>query len=64
VRGVQQAKNYTKWTSRRKVMTTLVVEIWCKGTPLDATIYNGALHNNIHDNNDVEGLVVSLCHEN
>ena len=39
-------------------MTTLVVEEWCKGNPLDTTIYREALHNNIHCNNQVEGLVV------
>ena len=41
-------------------MATLVVEEWWKGTPLDATIYREALHNNIHCNKGVEGLVVSL----
>ena len=41
-------------------MTTLVVKLWCKGTPLDTTIYTEALYNNIHDNNWVEGLVVSV----
>ena len=56
----QLAKNYTNWTSGREVMATLVVEEWCKGTPLDTTIYRDALNNNIHDNNNVHGLVVSL----
>ena len=41
-------------------MTTLVVEEWCKGTPLDTTIYREALHNNIHYNYDGVGLVVSF----
>ena len=41
-------------------MSTLVVVEWCKGTPLDTTIYREALHNNINDNYDVEGLVVSF----
>ena len=39
-------------------MATLVMEERCKGTPLDATIYREALHNNINDNYDVEGLVI------
>ena len=56
----QPTKNYTNWTSRRKVMITLVFEIWCKGTPFDVTIYRESLHNNIHCNNNVEGLVVSF----
>ena len=34
-------------------MTTLVIEIWCKGTPLDATICRESLNNNMHYNNDV-----------
>ena len=41
-------------------MTTLVIEIWCKGTPLDATTYREALYMNINDNNEVEGLVASF----
>jgi len=41
-------------------MATLVVEEWCKGTTLDTTIYKGILHNNIHYNYDVEGLVASF----
>jgi len=41
-------------------MATLVVEKWCKGTPLDTKIYRETLYNNIHDNNDVEGLVISF----
>ena len=41
-------------------MTTLVVEEGCKGTPQDTTIYREALHNNIHYNNEVEGLVISF----
>ena len=58
VRGLQPTKNYINRTSGREVMTALVVEEWCKGTPLDTTIYREALHNNIHCNNQVEGLVV------
>ena len=38
-RGLQLAKNYINWVDRRKVMATLVMEEWCKGTPLDTTIY-------------------------
>ena len=53
VRGLQQAKNYTNWTSRREVMTTLVMEEWWKGTPLDTTTPKGTLYNNIHCDNDV-----------
>jgi len=41
-------------------MATLVVEEWCKGTPLDTIIYRKVLHNNIHYNCDGGGLVVSL----
>jgi len=41
-------------------MATLVVEEWCKGTPLDTTIYREALHNNIHHNKGVEGLVATF----
>ena len=59
-RGLQPTKNYINWTSRREVMTTLVMEEWCKGTPLDTTIYEVTLYNNIHDNNDVKGLVASF----
>ena len=44
-------------------MATLVVEEWCKGIPLHVTIYTEALHNNIHDNYDVEGLVASFTSE-
>ena len=51
--GLQNTKNYENWTSRRKVMTTLVVEEWCKGTPLDTTTSKGTLYNNIHCDNDV-----------
>ena len=58
--GLQQAKNYINWVGRRKVMTTLVVEEWCKGTPFDATILTKALYNNIRYNNGVEGLVASF----
>ena len=58
--GLQLAKNYINWVERRKVMATLVVEEWCKGTTLDTTIYKGILHNNIHYNNEVEGLVISF----
>ena len=43
----QQTKKYINWVGGRKVMTTLVVEEWCKGTPLDTTIDREALHNNI-----------------
>jgi len=56
----QQAKNYINWVERRKVMVTLVVEKWCKGTPLNITILSEARHNNIHDNNDAVGLVASF----
>ena len=35
VRGLQNTKNYTNRTTRREVMVTLVIEEWCKGTPLD-----------------------------
>ena len=42
-------------------MATLVVEICCKGTPFDVTIYKESLHNNIHYNNNVAGLVVSFA---
>ena len=42
-------------------MTTLVVEIWHKGTtPLDTTTFTETRHNNIDDNYDVEGLVSSF----
>ena len=41
-------------------MTTLVVEKWCKGTPLDTTTFTETQHNNIDDNNEVEGLVASF----
>jgi hypothetical protein len=43
-------------------MTTLVVEIWYKGTtPLDTTTFTAETrHNNIDDNYDVEGLVSSF----
>ena len=41
-------------------MTTLVVEEGCKGTPLDTTTSKGTLYNNIHDNKEVEGLVISF----
>ena len=47
----QQAKNYINWGSRREVMAALVMEKWCKGTPLDATTFIEARHNNIDDNN-------------
>ena len=57
---MQNAKNYQNWTSRREVMAALVIEIWCKGTPLDATILTEALYNNKDDNNNVVGLVVSF----
>ena len=40
-------------------MTTLVMEEWCKGTPLDTTIYREASYNNIDDNNDVVWVVIS-----
>ena len=56
----QLAKNYTNWTSGREVMATLVVEEWCKGTPLDTTIYREALYNNKHGDGKVDWLVVSL----
>ena len=36
------------------------MEEWCKGTPLDATIYREASYNNIHYNYDGVGLVVSF----
>ena len=29
--GLQNTTNYINWGSRKKVMTTLVVEEWCKG---------------------------------
>ena len=54
----QLAKNYTNWTSEREVMATLVE--WCKGTPLDTTIYREALYNNKHGDGKVDWLVVSL----
>ena len=54
----QNAKNYINWVVRRKVMTTLVVEEWCKGTPLDTTTSKVTLHNNINGDGKVEGLVV------
>ena len=60
VRGSQQAKNYINWTSRREVVTTLMVEKWCKGTPLDTTISTEALYNNIHCNYDLLWLVASF----
>ena len=41
-------------------MSTLVMEEWCKGTPLDATITTDTLYNNKDDNNGVKGLVVSF----
>ena len=41
-------------------MSTLVMEEWCKGTPLDATIYRDTLYNNKDDNNGLKGLVVSF----
>ena len=41
-------------------MATLVVEKLCKGTPLDATTFIEARHNNIDDNYDVAGLVASF----
>ena len=56
----QNTKNYQNWVGRRKVMTTLVLNNWCKGTPLDATTLSEARNNNIDDNNEVEGLVASL----
>ena len=49
----QPTKNYINWVERRKVMTTLVVEEGCKGTPLDTTTSKGTLYNNIHCDNDV-----------
>ena len=58
--GLQNAKNYSNWGIRRKVMSTLVMEEWCKGTPLDTTTLTEALHNNIHRINDVVGLVASF----
>ena len=36
------------------------MEEWCKGTPLDTTIYREALFNNINCNYGVEGLVASF----
>ena len=56
----QNTKNHRNTVSKRKVMVTLVMEEWCKGTPLDTTIYREALYNNIDDNNDVVGLVASF----
>ena len=41
-------------------MATLVVEEWCKGTPLDATTLTEARYSNIDDNKEVEGSVASL----
>ena len=45
VRGLQLAKNYINWTSRREVMVTLVLLMWCKGTPLDVTTPNHTSYN-------------------
>ena len=56
----QNTTNYQNWVDNGEVMVTLVMEEWCKGTPLDATIYREALYNNIHCDNNVEGLVVSF----
>ena len=39
-------------------MTTLVVEEWCKSTPLDTTTSKVTLYNNINGDGKVEGLVV------
>jgi len=41
-------------------MATLVVEKWCKGTPLDTTTFIKALHNNKDDSTGLEGLVASF----
>ena len=60
MRGSQLAKNYINWVDNEEVMATLVVEEWCKGTPLDTTIYRDTLYSNIHYNCDGGGLVVSL----
>ena len=44
--GLQNTTNYQNWVERRKVMSTLVMEEWCKGTPLDATTIQDTLYNN------------------
>ena len=56
----QPTKNYTNRVDNGEVMATLVVEEWCKGTPLDTTIYREALYNNKHGDGKVDWLVVSL----
>lgn len=58
--ALQPAKNYINWVVRSEVVTTLVVEEWCKGTPLDTTSLPEALYNNLNDGGKVEGLVVSF----